>query len=199
MPRPRSFDEEQVIALGKQLFWEHGYLATSVADIEEATGLSRSSLYGTFGSKRDLFDEALRVYVETFIDPLLGPLESKDAGLREAAGYFKILARIFERPGSQRGCLMINTIGECAGRDADLTRQGQAFLARVRSAFANALKSSVRDGVMTRRQASQRAGLLSGAAVGAWMTVRADPKAARDLCRSAASQVESWSGAGSSR
>src|SRR6266480_6213904 len=96
MPRPRAFEEEQVVAAAKQVFWEQGYLKTSVGDLEEATGLSRSSLYMTFGSKRDLFAAALRVYLDTFVDRLLGPLESKDAGVREIVGYFKTLATLFK-------------------------------------------------------------------------------------------------------
>jgi AcrR family transcriptional regulator len=192
MPRPRAFDEEQVVVAAKERFWEQGYLTTSVGDLEAATGLSRSSLYMAFGTKGDLFAAALRVYVETFIDPLLAPLESWDAGLDAIVGYFKALATLFEDPASQRGCLMINTIGERAGRDAAFTHQGQDFLQRVRSGFGHALKSAVSAGVMTRRQATQRAALLGGAMAGAWVTVRVDPDAARALCLSTAAQVESW-------
>src|SRR3984893_773022 len=105
MSRPRAFEEEQVVVAAKQVFWEQGYLQTSVGDLEEATGLSRSSLYMAFGSKRDLFAAALRVYLDTFIDPLLGPLERDDAGLHEVVVYFKTLATLFKDPGAQRGCL----------------------------------------------------------------------------------------------
>jgi AcrR family transcriptional regulator len=192
MPRPRAFDEEQVVAAAKQLFWDRGYLQTSVADLEQATGLSRSSLYMAFGSKRDLFAAALRDYLDTFVDPLLGPLERDDAGLRDIVAYFKILATLFDDPDAHRGCLMINTIGERGGHDPALRREGERFLARLRSAFANALNSSVRAKVTTRSQATERAALLGGAAVGAWTTVRADPAAARTLCLSTAAQVDSW-------
>jgi AcrR family transcriptional regulator len=192
MPRPRAFDEDTVVAAAKDLFWERGYLTTSVDELEEATGLGRSSLYGAFGTKRDLFEAALRMYLETFIDPLLSPLERDDAGLREVVAYFVIVGRLFREPGAQRGCLMLNIIGEKAGRDPGFTREGELFLGRIRSAFANALSGSVRTGVMSPAQATERAALLAGTVVGAWMTVRADPVAARALCRSAASQVESW-------
>jgi TetR/AcrR family transcriptional regulator, transcriptional repressor for nem operon len=192
MPRPRAFEEEQVVAAAKEVLWEQGYLKTSVGDLEEATGLSRSSLYLAFGSKRDLFAAALRVYLDTFVDPLLGPLESKDAGVREIVGYFKTLGTLFRDPEAQRGCLMINTIGERAGRDPAFTLEGEQFLARLRSAFANALKSSVRANAMTRGEATEHAALLGAAAVGAWITVRVDPAAARALCRSAAAQARSW-------
>lgn len=192
MPRPRAFDEDKVVEAAKELFWDQGYLATSVGDLEDATGLSRSSLYMAFGNKRDLFDAALAVYLTTFIDPLLSPLERADAGLHDAARYFTILATLFKDPAAQRGCLMINTIAESAGRDKRVTRLGEEFLDRLRAAFANALQSSVRARAMTRAQATQRTTLLKGAVVGAWITVRADPPGARALCRSAAAEVEAW-------
>jgi TetR/AcrR family transcriptional repressor of nem operon len=192
--RPRAFDERNVVAAAKGLFWDKGYLSTSLDDVQEATGLSRSSLYLAFESKGDLFAAALRLYHQTFIDPLLGPLEDEGASLREIVGYFKIIATLFKDPEAQRGCLMVNTIGECGGRDPGLTQEGEQFLNRVRSAFTNALRSSVRARVMTRGQATERAALLTGVVVGAWMTVRADPSAARTLCLATAAQVESWGG-----
>jgi AcrR family transcriptional regulator len=192
MARPRAFEEDEALALAKDLFWERGYLTTSVGDLETATGLSRSSLYMAFGAKRDLFSAALSLYHETFIDPLLGPLERKGAGLQEIVGYFMILSELFAKPGADRGCLMINTIAECAGRDPAFTRQGAAFLDRVNAAFANAMKGAERSGAMSRGRAKQRATLLAGALVGAWMTVRADPRAAGALCLATAAQVKTW-------
>jgi AcrR family transcriptional regulator len=194
VPRPRAFDEDEVVAAATELFWQQGFQATSIDDLEMATGLSRSSLYAAFTTKSDLFADALRDYLQTFVDPRLGPLERADAGLQEIIGYFKDLARLFRDAEAQRGCLMINTIGESAGRDAELTRQGEEFLERVRAAFANALASSVRSEIMTRRDARERAAVLVSTMVGVWTVVRVDPARARALCLSTASRVSSWDG-----
>jgi TetR/AcrR family transcriptional repressor of nem operon len=194
MPRPRSFNEDRVVAAAKDLFWERGYQRTSVADLEKATSLSRSSLYTAFGNKRNLFAGSLRVYLATFVDPRLRPLERDGAGAAEIVEYFQEVAEVFADPAGQRGCLMINTIGECSETDPGLREEGGRFLERVRAAFANALSRSVRGGVMTPQEAAERAALLEGAMVGAWLTVRADPPAARAVCTSAISQVESWGG-----
>ena len=50
-----------------RLFWRKGYAATSVEDLIETLHLSRSSLYDTFGDKRTLFIEALKLYSERVI------------------------------------------------------------------------------------------------------------------------------------
>lgn len=60
MARPRSFDEQQVVAAAGDLFARRGFAATSVDDLVKALGLHRGSLYQVFGSKRGLFLAALR-------------------------------------------------------------------------------------------------------------------------------------------
>ena len=62
MARPRKFDEPQVIAAARDVFWRSGYVDTSLDDLTAATGLGRGSLYGAFGDKRALFLRVLDEY-----------------------------------------------------------------------------------------------------------------------------------------
>ena len=59
MARPRTFDEDVVIARAAQAFGRLGYNACSVDDLVQVTALQRGSLYKAFGSKRGLFDKVL--------------------------------------------------------------------------------------------------------------------------------------------
>ena len=63
MARPRKFEEPTVVATATELFWRKGYKATTPRDLVEATGLSKSSLYNTFGSKEGLFVRAMEHYI----------------------------------------------------------------------------------------------------------------------------------------
>lgn len=60
MPRPRSFDEHQVLEQCREVFCAHGYDATSIDDLVATTGLKRGSLYQAFGSKRGVFLKVLQ-------------------------------------------------------------------------------------------------------------------------------------------
>lgn len=60
MARPRTFDEDAVIARAALVFSRLGYNACSIDDLVEATALQRGSLYKAFGSKRGLFEKVLR-------------------------------------------------------------------------------------------------------------------------------------------
>jgi AcrR family transcriptional regulator len=62
MGRPREFDRDAALEAALQLFWRKGYLATSMNDLCEAMGIRSPSLYAAFGSKEDLYIEAVQRY-----------------------------------------------------------------------------------------------------------------------------------------
>jgi AcrR family transcriptional regulator len=74
---PKQFDREEALSRAVDVFWEQGYLGTSIEDLLEAMELSRSSMYATFGDKKVLFLEALQVWIDEqiaqFVEALRGP------------------------------------------------------------------------------------------------------------------------------
>lgn len=64
--RPRTFDRDKALGQATLLFWLKGYEGTSIVDLTDAIGIEAPSLYAAFGSKKDLFAEALRYYGETY-------------------------------------------------------------------------------------------------------------------------------------
>lgn len=143
MSRPKAFDPDVALDRATDLFRRKGYAATSVGDLVEHTGLSRSSLYDTFGDKHALFLAALdryRVRGSDFLSEILENAESPMSGLR---AYFDALAADCACPDEGRyGCLAVNAAAECAATDADTAERSvqnwngmtQAFAALVRRA-----------------------------------------------------------------
>jgi TetR/AcrR family transcriptional repressor of nem operon len=192
MARPRSFVQTDVVEAAKRTFWDEGYERTTVDDLERSTGLNRSSMYLAFGAKRDLFDMALDSYMASFIGPRLAPMETPSAGLAEIAGFFSGLREFFlEGPESRRGCLLVNTIGELAGHDQDVTSRAEDYRDHLRQAFTHALGRPARG---ARRSAviDRRAQLLAAATFGTWLSARIDPTDAADLCEAIVSEIGSW-------
>ncbi len=95
MARSKEFDDRTAVTAARDVFWERGYASTSLAQLQAATGLSKSSLYETYGSKRALFTRAAENYLEQAITPRLAPLEAPGAGKAELAAYFSGLAEFF--------------------------------------------------------------------------------------------------------
>jgi AcrR family transcriptional regulator len=60
--RPREFCTEAALAAALRVFWSKGYEGASLADLTEAMGITRPSLYAAFGNKEALFHKALDLY-----------------------------------------------------------------------------------------------------------------------------------------
>jgi AcrR family transcriptional regulator len=104
MGRPRSFCEETALEAAMRVFWEKGYEGTSLADLTDAMGINRASLYATFGDKEALFRKALVRYEE-------GPAAYLKAALEEPTARRVIetllngAANLLGNPLNPRGCL----------------------------------------------------------------------------------------------
>ena len=61
--RPKVFDRDAALDKAMKLFWQHGYEATSLADLVEATGAKAPTLYAEFTNKEGLFRAVLDRYI----------------------------------------------------------------------------------------------------------------------------------------
>ncbi|MBW7970226.1 TetR/AcrR family transcriptional regulator [Bradyrhizobium sp. BR 10289] len=87
--RPRAFDREAALARAMRLFWVKGYEATSIADLTEVMGVGSTSLYAAFGSKDELYAEALKLYSTTYEDLVLGRFRQAATAREAALAYLK--------------------------------------------------------------------------------------------------------------
>jgi AcrR family transcriptional regulator len=67
MGRPREFDVDEALQAAMELFWRKGYEGTSLTDLTDGMGITRPSLYGTFGNKEELFRKALERYEQGYM------------------------------------------------------------------------------------------------------------------------------------
>jgi AcrR family transcriptional regulator len=191
MGRRKGFDDETVIRAARDVFWARGYASTSLADLQDATGLSRSSLYETFGSKRGLFDRVAGSYLDEIIGPLLEPMEAAGAGRAEIVAYFRALSgflRDSPHAVATRGCLMLNTAMELDILDEDAARVVRGYRDRARAAIHHAL-GGMADAVTDR---DGKADVLTATQMGVMTTSRIDPMEAARLAETIAADVGGW-------
>lgn len=60
--RQKEFIREEALRAAMETFWSKGYEGTSIPDLMHNMGISRSSLYETFGDKQSLLNEAVKYY-----------------------------------------------------------------------------------------------------------------------------------------
>ncbi len=94
--RPKVFDRDAALDKAMTLFWQHGYEATSLADLVEATGAKAPTLYAEFVNKEGLFRAVLDRYISRFAAKheavLFAEGKSVDRALRD---YFTAVATCF--------------------------------------------------------------------------------------------------------
>ncbi|MFF7249168.1 TetR/AcrR family transcriptional regulator [Embleya sp. NPDC008237] len=170
MARPRKFDEEEAVQAALEAFWVAGYEATSTQDLCDATGLGRSSIYNTFTSKRDLFLRALRRYIEHMTSLQVANLESDRPvhdKIRDLLAV--VVAEETDASGDRRGCLVVNTAIELAGRDPEVAQVLKRDYERRHAAIKAAIDTGRLDGDVDR---DKDAGALAHAVIGTVSALR---------------------------
>ncbi|WP_062210601.1 TetR/AcrR family transcriptional regulator [Demequina oxidasica] len=113
--RPRLFDEDAVLAELTALFWRQGYGQTSMADIVDASGVHKPSLYRTFGSKEELFALVLRRYLAERIAMFAQMIELSGPGVAGIQNFLDLFEADAVSERGRDGCLMVMASNELRG------------------------------------------------------------------------------------
>lgn len=95
-------------------FWSKGYEATSLADLCECTGLHKGSLYQTFGDKHQLFMRSLERYAEEEFREVAAVAFASESPIENIQAA---VTKICDDVGTEKGCMMINSVVELAPHD----------------------------------------------------------------------------------
>jgi AcrR family transcriptional regulator len=131
--RPREFCVDAALAAALRVFWSKGYEGASMADLTEAMGITKPSLYAAFGNKEALFHKALDLYEAEKLEYTRKALEQPTA--RAVAEYY------------MRGAVETQT-SSC---------EPQGCLGVISAVACGAEAESIKSEVVTRRASSQRA------------------------------------------
>jgi AcrR family transcriptional regulator len=126
--RPREFNKETALAAASGLFREQGYAGTSIDSLAEAMGISKPSLYGTYGDKAQLFLLALEAFAGRMAAMAEQTLDGEDS-LKTAIGSYLncVLDIYYEGDDQGLGCLVMMT----AAIEATTQPAVREFLAEV--------------------------------------------------------------------
>jgi TetR/AcrR family transcriptional repressor of nem operon len=121
--RPRGFDPAGTVERALGIFWASGYGNTSIKDLVDGVGVERGSLYGTFGDKRRLYLETVKLYWAEYERALQSALSRVPLlpALRELLVMPAQLGATAADPDSPHGCMMGNTAAELVPHDDEAT------------------------------------------------------------------------------
>lgn len=186
MARTKQFDEQAVVDKAIAVFTARGYHGTSAQDLVDALGLSRSSLYDTFGDKHGLFLRALAQYdrqsARAFTD-LLARSADLPATLRL---FFDQLIQASATHGTQGGCMMVNAATDVDALSAAAGQLVRAGTLSIEEALVAAIGRAQQAGTMsTRHEARALARSLHATIAGLRVMAKAgaSPEALEDVAR----------------
>ena len=150
MARPQEFDKEQALRAVMHLFWSKGYEATSLADILAATGLSKSSLYASFGDKRALFLAAFDAYQRERMLHLHEILNDGQPARLSIERFLREVVRHVAQADHECASMTAAEAVELAPHDVDVRERVARDFQAVEDAFTDAIARGQADGSITR-------------------------------------------------
>ena len=192
--RPRLFDEEAVLDKLTALFWQKGYSQTSVADLVEVSGVHKSSLYSTFGTKDELFATILRRYLDTQMNMFSDLIALAGPGIDGIHAFLDLLRSNIASGAGHRGCLLINSSAELSGTAPGFENFGvehrKGTWNQIRALISQAEPVDMTDGHLT----DQRTDVFVTFMLGLAITTRggADEAELSRIVDSMHATVESW-------
>ncbi|MBZ6140612.1 MULTISPECIES: TetR/AcrR family transcriptional regulator [Streptomyces] len=146
MPRPRKFQERDVISSASEVFAVNGLAATTLDDLVRATGLGKQSLYNAFGGKRELFLRALSEDRDEAARAVSEALQHGDASpLERIRGHMLRMAIEFSRSDS-RVSLATRALVESTGEQDQLSTVTRAGIEELAGIYAHCLEDAQKSG-----------------------------------------------------
>jgi AcrR family transcriptional regulator len=193
MGRSATFDRGTVVRAARDVFWDRGYAETGVAELEAATGLTRSSLYHAFGSKKGVFEAVVAAYLDDVVRTRLGPLRAPDAAASALDDYLAEMRTAIASgsPRSRSGCLLLNAA--CApvvDDDPDVRALVTGYTAELRESVAEGVRRRRPD--LAAASAAALGEVCASLVIAALTLARSDAEAAVRSLDAASAAVASW-------
>ena len=152
MARTKDFDEDEVLEKAINLFWYKGYNGTSMQDLVDGLGISRSSLYDTYGDKHTLFIKALETYQGSSSGKMCNIVSNTTSAKEAIKRLLEFTTVELLSDKEHKGCFSVNAEIEVAPHDKEVSDMICQSEQQVENAFYMAIKKGQDSGEITNKQ-----------------------------------------------
>lgn len=149
MARTKDFDEKDVLSKAVCLFWHKGYNATSMQDLVDNLGISRSSLYDTYGDKHTLYLRALDAYQQAGVQRIEKLIADASNSKQAITQLIRLFTNEILSDEQQKGCFMVNAEIETAPHDIQVNELITKNEQTMEDAFFKVVKKGQQNGDIT--------------------------------------------------
>lgn len=143
MPRTKNFERSEVLEKAKNLFWKQGFHATSMQNLVDHLGINRASLYGEFGGKKQLYEEALTAYRTEGYEYLKSTLSKRKSAKSALKNLFLDAVISDTQDPDRKGCFVVNCTTEYLPKNTEILSD----LLEQKSNFESLISETLQRGV----------------------------------------------------
>lgn len=161
--RPREFDRDQALLRARDLFWERGYEGVSMSDLVQELDIASARIYAAFGSKENLFREAVELYEQGeggFVDRAFAEETTVVAAIER---IFREGIELYTRKGRPRGCMVVSSATNCASENGGIRTWLEEHRRHRTTSIVKRLKKAVQEGELSNDIDPQQTGDLCAA------------------------------------
>lgn len=139
--RPLAFNQEKALETAMQVFWAHGYEGTSMAELTDALGINKPSIYAAFGNKEELFRKALAHYVAgpaAFVAEVKNALTAREV----VENFLRQTVEFFSNQSTPNGCLLVQAALTCSAGSSVIKQELITYRKHFEAAFAARFESA---------------------------------------------------------
>ncbi len=147
MSKQARFNRDEVIEKAKNLYWEKGYHATSMRNLQDVVDMRPGSIYAAFGSKDNLFKEALNRYAETSAENLADSMAQETTVLGGLKRFLRNVIICNKGTTPSGMCMIVKSVAELTQNDSpDLLAQAKGILQTIEASFTNIFQQAINNG-----------------------------------------------------
>jgi TetR/AcrR family transcriptional regulator, transcriptional repressor for nem operon len=187
MARPKEFERDAALSEAVGVFAHHGYEGSSTDVLLDAMGISRQSMYDTFGDKRRLYLEALQRYTADSIGDQIRVLNAAPSAMKGLEAHLiDAVEKAIQDPSPT--CLGISAICEYGRSDPEVTMLTDTAGRTILSAIARRISEAKADGDVSKDiNVGEAAAFINATLAGIKLSARAgaSPESLRGIARMA--------------
>lgn len=145
MVNQAKYDRDAAVEKATHLFWEKGFHATSMRNLQDHIDMRPGSIYAAFGSKEGLFKLSLQAYTDATLASLQACIQTTDSPLK-ALKQFVTAAVEGGRDAPSELCMLVKSVAELTDANADLLDAARCHLKRIEAAFQVLLQQAQAQG-----------------------------------------------------
>ncbi|SIS73709.1 TetR/AcrR family transcriptional regulator [Neptunomonas antarctica] len=147
MSKQAKFNRDEVIEKAKNLYWEKGYHATSMRNLQDVVDMRPGSIYAAFGSKDNLFKETLNRYAEVGAENLADCMTQETTALGGLKRFLRNVTICNKGTAPSGMCMIVKSVAELTQNDnPELLAKATSILESIEASFANIFQQAINNG-----------------------------------------------------